>query len=127
MPIYEYRCDSCGAKIEALQKMSDKPLKVCSACGAASLRKLVSAASFRLKGEGWYETDFKTGDKKKLAESDSKSIVQNNEQSKVAEKDQTGQKQSNSAETTGGSPNVSTKKDAVVKKSKGAAEFKKKE
>ena len=72
MPIYEYQCDSCGARIEALQKLSDKPLEVCSACGSSSLRKLVSAASFRLKGGGWYETDFKTGEKKKIAESDSK-------------------------------------------------------
>ena len=71
MPIYEYQCDSCGARIEALQKLSEKPLEVCSACGSSSLRKLVSAASFRLKGGGWYETDFKTGDKKKIAESDS--------------------------------------------------------
>ena len=66
MPIYEYQCDSCGNRIEALQKISDEPLKICSACGSASLRKLVSAASFRLKGKGWYETDFKTGDKKNL-------------------------------------------------------------
>ena len=66
MPIYEYQCDSCGNRIEALQKISDEPLKICSACGSASLRKLVSAASFRLKGKGWYETDFKTGDKKSL-------------------------------------------------------------
>ena len=66
MPIYEYQCDSCGNRIEALQKISDEPLKICSACGSTSLRKLVSAASFRLKGKGWYETDFKTGDKKSL-------------------------------------------------------------
>ena len=81
MPIYEYQCDSCGNRIEALQKISDEPLKICSACGSASLRKLVSAASFRLKGKGWYETDFKTGDKKKLAESDSKSEDKSNGQS----------------------------------------------
>ena len=81
MPIYEYLCDSCGNRIEALQKISDEPLKICSACGSTSLRKLVSAASFRLKGKGWYETDFKTGEKKKLAESDSKSEDKSNGQS----------------------------------------------
>ena len=62
MPIYEYQCDACGHRLEALQKISDKPLKKCPDCGKSQLRKLVSAAAFRLKGGGWYETDFK-GDK----------------------------------------------------------------
>jgi len=73
MPIYEYQCNSCGHKLEALQKISDKPLKDCPKCEKAELNKLISAASFRLKGGGWYETDFKTGNKKQLAESDSAS------------------------------------------------------
>ncbi len=60
MPIYEYRCDSCGFELEALQKLSDEPLKDCPECDAAALRRLVSAPSFRLKGDGWYETDFKS-------------------------------------------------------------------
>jgi|SRR5690606_28929913 len=68
MPIYEYRCESCGAEVEKLQKISDPPLKDCPACGKAALAKRVSAASFRLKGSGWYETDFKTGKKKALAD-----------------------------------------------------------
>ncbi len=59
MPIYEYRCEKCGHELEALQKMSDDPLTDCPACGAPSLRKQISAAGFRLKGSGWYETDFK--------------------------------------------------------------------
>ena len=71
MPIYEYQCTKCEHKLEALQKMSEKPLLDCPACGKPSLSKLVSAASFRLKGGGWYETDFKTGNKKQLAESES--------------------------------------------------------
>ena len=71
MPIYEYQCTECEHKLEALQKMSDKPLLVCPACGKRALSKLISAASFRLKGGGWYETDFKTGNKKQLAESES--------------------------------------------------------
>lgn len=71
MPIYEYQCSLCGKRTEALQKISDEPLRDCPVCLAPSLKKLVSAASFRLKGGGWYETDFKTGNKKKLAESDS--------------------------------------------------------
>lgn len=68
MPFYEYRCDACGHGFEALQKISDEPLKHCPACEAPELRKLVSAAGFRLKGQGWYETDFKSGSKKNLAE-----------------------------------------------------------
>ncbi len=71
MPIYEYQCTKCQHKIEALQKMSEKPLLDCPACGKPGLSKLISAASFRLKGSGWYETDFKTGTKKQLAESES--------------------------------------------------------
>ncbi len=71
MPLYEYRCDACEHEFEALQKMSDEPLVHCPACDEATLRKLVSAAGFRLKGEGWYETDFKSGSKRNIAESDS--------------------------------------------------------
>lgn len=73
MPIYEYQCSKCQHQMEALRKISDAPLLDCPACGKPSLTKLVSAASFRLKGGGWYETDFKTGNKKQLAESDSSS------------------------------------------------------
>ncbi|HET8711022.1 MAG TPA: FmdB family zinc ribbon protein [Spongiibacteraceae bacterium] len=68
MPIYEYRCEACQHELEALQKMSDEPLKVCPQCGASALQKQVSAAGFRLKGGGWYETDFKSGGKKNVAE-----------------------------------------------------------
>jgi putative FmdB family regulatory protein len=68
MPLYEYRCDGCGHEFEALQKISDEPLIHCPACEEAQLRKLVSAAGFRLKGQGWYETDFKTGNKRNLAD-----------------------------------------------------------
>lgn len=73
MPIYEYECQKCGHQMEALQKMSDDPLKECPACGEHELKKLVSAAGFRLKGGGWYETDFKSGSKKNLASSDKSS------------------------------------------------------
>ncbi|MGA9851328.1 MAG: zinc ribbon domain-containing protein [Gammaproteobacteria bacterium] len=64
MPIYEYECKACGHHLEALQKLSDTPLKKCPECGKPALRKLMSAAGFRLKGAGWYETDFKSGNKK---------------------------------------------------------------
>jgi len=61
MPIYAYRCASCGLEKEHLQKMSDAPLTVCPSCGAASYAKQLTAAGFQLKGSGWYATDFKGG------------------------------------------------------------------
>ncbi|MEC9408556.1 MAG: zinc ribbon domain-containing protein [Pseudomonadota bacterium] len=67
MPIYEYICRDCGHELEALQRLSDDPLSDCPACETASLQKKVSAAGFRLKGGGWYETDFKSGGKRNLA------------------------------------------------------------
>ncbi len=70
MPIYEYRCDSCGHDLEVLQKMSDEPLRDCPECTEPALRKLVSAAGFRLKGTGWYATDFKNGSKPPKPSSD---------------------------------------------------------
>jgi putative FmdB family regulatory protein len=60
MPIYEYQCRDCGHILEALQKISDEPLKECPICNKDTLGKLVSASSFQLKGTGWYATDFKT-------------------------------------------------------------------
>ncbi|OUS29279.1 transcriptional regulator [Gammaproteobacteria bacterium 45_16_T64] len=71
MPIYEYKCNDCGHQMDKLQKISDEPLVTCPACDEDTLQKMISAAGFRLKGSGWYETDFKTGKKKQLAESDS--------------------------------------------------------
>lgn len=64
MPIYEYECKDCGHRFEALQKISDRPLTECPACGKREVSKLISAAAFRLKGGGWYETDFKTGNRR---------------------------------------------------------------
>lgn len=66
MPIYEYFCDSCGHEQEAIQKFSDAPLTDCEACGEAKLRRKISAAAFRLKGGGWYETDFKSGNRRNI-------------------------------------------------------------
>ena len=61
MPIYAYKCESCGFAKDTLQKMSDAPLTDCPACGAAAFKKQLTAAGFQLKGSGWYATDFKGG------------------------------------------------------------------
>ena len=60
MPIYEYRCDACGQSQEAIQKMSDAPLKLCASCGQEALQRVMSRTSFVLKGSGWYATDYKS-------------------------------------------------------------------
>ncbi len=72
MPIYEYQCESCGHQFEKLQKISDERLTDCPDCSKPELKKMISAAGFRLKGAGWYETDFKTSNKKNI-HGDSKS------------------------------------------------------
>jgi putative FmdB family regulatory protein len=73
MPIYEYRCTNCGHEMEAVQKISEDPLLNCPTCSQDALKKRISAAGFRLKGGGWYETDFKSGKKKNVSGGDSNS------------------------------------------------------
>ena len=90
MPIYEYQCEVCGHYLETLQKISDPPLTDCHKCGKPALKKLVSAAAFRLKGGGWYETDFKTGNKKNVAQSDKKAKSEANSKDKSAKSASTG-------------------------------------
>lgn len=69
MPIYEYRCESCNHRLEKLQRMSEGELKDCPECKRPTLKRLVSAPAFRLKGSGWYETDFKKDNRRNLADS----------------------------------------------------------
>ena len=73
MPIYEYECQSCDHELEKIQRMSDQPLSDCPSCEQPELKRLVSAAGFRLKGGGWYETDFKKSEKKNVHDSGKKS------------------------------------------------------
>ena len=113
MPFYEYSCESCGHELEALQRLSAEPLVDCPACGAAALRKKVSAAAFRLKGTGWYETDFKDSGKPKT-ESDDK--TDGNKDSKAdgkqeAATDDSSAKSSDSA-TDGGKSTASSPADS---------------
>jgi putative FmdB family regulatory protein len=96
MPIYEYVCCECGHALEALQKMSDAPLRDCPGCENASLKKKISAPGFRLSGSGWYETDFKSGNQKNLHKGDS------------ADKDTAGKTDKNAAKPAG-------KKDTATK------------
>jgi len=95
MPIYEYQCRSCGHKFEKLQKISDDPLVDCPHCEKPELKKLISAAAFRLKGGGWYETDFKSGDKKNLAKEDASKPASKSADSKSSSGD-SGSSSSNS-------------------------------
>jgi putative FmdB family regulatory protein len=86
MPFYEYRCDACGHELEAMQKMSDAPLVACPACGKPELKRLISAAGFRLKGGGWYETDFKAGKKKNVHEGAAGEIKDTSAKSEATDK-----------------------------------------
>jgi len=82
VPIYEYACKSCKHTLDALQKMNDDPLVDCPECGEASLKRLISAPRFRLKGEGWYETDFKKDNQRNLAKGDSEAAPSTKSDSK---------------------------------------------
>ncbi len=107
MPFYEYQCQACGAQVEVLQKISDAPLKKCPECGKSKLVKLVSAPVFRLKGGGWYETDFKSDAEKKrnLVGEDSKPDEKKADEGKAeALKAETPKADSGKAETGPGKP-----------------------
>ncbi len=82
MPIYEYVCGACGEESEFLQKMSEGPKRKCPECGALKLKRKISAVGFRLKGGGWYETDFKSSDSQRnLHKSDDKPASKKSEKS----------------------------------------------
>jgi putative FmdB family regulatory protein len=85
MPIYEYVCDDCGHALEALQKLSDAPLRTCPACDKDALKKKISAPGFRLSGSGWYETDFKSKNQKNLHKGDSADNSSSSKKDKPAE------------------------------------------
>lgn len=91
MPIYEYRCAACGFQKEYLQKMGDALLTDCPECETASLRKMVTAAGFQLKGSGWYATDFKNGSQAK-SKSDGKPAAKSDDQTVAKTDDKTSAK-----------------------------------
>ena len=84
MPIYDYYCQACGKQSEVMHKISDPPATICPVCGKPALIKQMSATGFRLKGAGWYETDFKSGHKKNLADDGSASKPASSEPAAVA-------------------------------------------
>lgn len=106
MPFYEYQCTKCGHEEEVLQKIGDKPLKKCPVCGKSAMVKKVSAAAFRLKGGGWYETDFKKDKQKNLAadtqqkSGESKSSEKNSGEKKSKESSVKEQSKSTGSTTT---------------------------
>jgi|TARA_B100000959_G_C14659843_1_gene491946 putative FmdB family regulatory protein len=96
VPIYEYKCDKCNHQFEILQKVNDEPAKTCPKCNADRLRKLVSAAAFKLKGTGWYETDFKN----KKQEIDKKADKKNKNEPKKTMKGKTAESAPNSKDSS---------------------------
>lgn len=103
MPIYEYQCDNCEHKLERLQKLNDDLLLTCPECDEDSLRKLVSATSFRLKGTGWYETDFKDKPKKKDKDKEKDAPAKKKDDSKSSGKSETKSSNSSSSDKKGAS------------------------
>ncbi len=86
MPIYEYKCEVCGFRDDHLQKVSERPLKVCPSCGKKAYKKQLSAAGFQLKGSGWYATDFKSSGKKSADEAKPEAKSEGNAEAKTEAK-----------------------------------------
>ena len=101
MPIYEYECSSCSIRFERIQKISEPPITKCPECNGNSVKKLISATAFRLKGGGWYETDFKSSKeiKRNLVSSDEPNKTAASTQPVMESTSTTGS--SKSSETTG--------------------------
>ena len=110
MPIYEYQCRECSNRLEKLQKISDPPLSDCPACGEPALTKLISAAGFRLKGGGWYETDFKDKGKRNIAGDGAAESGGKSEKS-----DKSGKSETPASKTDGGSGKAESKSDGKKK------------
>jgi len=116
VPIYEYACKSCDHTLDALQKMSDDPLVDCPVCGMASLKRLISAPRFRLKGEGWYETDFKRDNQRNLSTGDADQGKEKSDDGKVKSDD--GKVKSGDSKVTDGKSAGSTSDKSAESKPK---------
>ena len=98
MPLYEYQCGACGERSEMLQKFSDDPATECPHCHESKLKRLISATHFKLKGTGWYATDFK--DQGKPPAADNKESTKNKETQKTKDSDKGGDNKSDTKKTT---------------------------
>jgi len=105
MPFYEYQCSACNHHVEVLQKISDAPLRKCPDCGKATMKRLISAPVFRLKGGGWYETDFKS-------DSEQKRNIAGREETEAKEPDKADTKESKDAASSGDAKPADSKPEA---------------
>ncbi len=110
MPIYEYLCNSCGAKKEHIQKMSDAPVKACPECCSEDYVKQISAAGFQLKGSGWYVTDFKNKPAQPTAKSDKSDAQSSTEESKSSDAKTDSKTDTKATSSTSASTESKTKK-----------------
>lgn len=117
MPIYEYHCDSCGKNFDAIQKFSDEPLSVCRECGAEGIRKLLSAPSFRLKGGGWYETDFKNKNQRNVVKKEGDGGSASAGADSGGSKSESGGKSDGASKSDGGSKDSGSKDSGSSKSS----------
>ena len=110
MPFYEYECSACKFYVEALQKISDPPIKKCPSCKKPTMKKLVSAPVFRLKGSGWYETDFKSDqDKKRNLVGDDKDTSSSDTKAEPASQEKADAKPATEAKSEKGGEKASEK------------------
>lgn len=116
MPIYEYQCERCAHQFETMQKLSEPVLTDCPECGESALRKLVSRVTFRLKGSGWYETDFKSDNKRNVADSANSEPSTSDSASDGSTKDSSKSESSSSDDSAASSSEKSDKKSESKKK-----------
>jgi putative FmdB family regulatory protein len=121
MPFYEYECSNCKFYVETLQKISDEPLKKCPSCKKPTLKKLISAPVFRLKGAGWYETDFKSEGEDKRNIADREEPAEKSEDSKPAASDSKAEKSDKKADKAESKAEVKTAAGAKKPAGKAAA------
>ena len=117
MPIYEYQCQGCANEFETIQKISEAALTTCPSCGKDLLKKKISAVAFRLKGAGWYETDFKSGDKRNVAGRDDGGESKSADTTTGGEKKSEG-KDANANKTTSESTSSAAGNGSATKESK---------
>jgi len=117
VPIYEYACKECDHRLDALQKMSEDPLTDCPACGKAALRRLISAPRFRLKGAGWYETDFKKDNQRNIAKGDSEAPSDKKSEKKSESKSGSGNGKSSTGATSDKKSTANAAKKSTATKS----------